>query len=270
MLIFAVDDEPLQLETLRRVIAEAEPSAVVMAYERPREALAAIKEDGLKPDVVFTDIEMPGVSGLELAAMIKSASPDSRIVFVTAYSEYAIDAFRAHVHGYILKPATAERVREELSSVYGKKEEPAEGLLEVKCFGNFDVFFNGSPVIFHRKQTKELLAFLVDREGAVCDAEEIIDALWEDVGDLALKKTYLRTLTADLRQTLASLGMEEVLIRKHRQWAVDKRLLDCDYYRMLDGDIDAVNSFRGEYMRQYSWAEMTLARLQMARQDWAK
>jgi len=261
MLIFAVDDEPMQLETLRRVIAEAEPFAQVLAFERPRDAYSAVKDDGLHPDVVFTDIEMPGISGLEFAAMIKTESPDTRIVFVTGYTEYALDAFRAHVHGYILKPATVERVREELNSMPELAEEKT-GLLRVKCFGNFDVFFNGSPVIFRRKQTKELLAFLVDREGAVCSAEEIIDALWEDVDNLALKKTYLRTLTADLKQSLTDIGMEEVLIRKHRQWAVNKRLLDCDYYRMLAGDAEAVNSFRGEHMRQYSWAEMTLARLQ--------
>ncbi len=265
MLIFAIDDEPLQLETLRRVITEAEPEAQVRAFERPREVLEALGGEGLRPDVVFTDIEMPGMSGLELSAQIKTASPDTVIVFVTGYSEYALDAFRAHVHGYILKPVTVERVREELGtlSVPERQSEPKEGMLQVKCFGNFDVFYRGEPIIFHRKQTKELLAFLIDREGAVCDAEEIIDALWEDVDDISLKKTYLRTLTADLRKTLEEAGIGEVLIRRHRQWAVDRRLIDCDYYRMLDGDIDAVNSFRGEYMRQYSWAEMTAGRLQM-------
>ena len=45
------------------------------------------------------------------------------------------------------------------------------------------------------------------------------------------------------------------------QWAVDTELLDCDYYRMLKGDMDAVNAYQGEYMKQYSWAELTVGRL---------
>ena len=55
--------------------------------------------------------------------------------------------------------------------------------------------------------------------------------------------------------------MEAVLIRQHQQWAVRQDLLDCDYYRMLAGDMEALNSFRGDYMTRYSWAELTAARL---------
>ena len=55
--------------------------------------------------------------------------------------------------------------------------------------------------------------------------------------------------------------MEKVLLRMRDQWAVDTELLDCDYYRMLQGDMDAVNSYQGEYMKQYSWAELTVGRL---------
>ena len=70
-------------------------------------------------------------------------------------------------------------------------------------------------------------------------------------------------LTADLVNKLNDIGMGDVLIRKHRQWAIKPELLDCDYYRMLHGDMDALNSFRGEYMSRYSWAEITAASLMM-------
>ncbi len=55
--------------------------------------------------------------------------------------------------------------------------------------------------------------------------------------------------------------MDDVIIRRHRDLAIRKDMVDCDYYRMLDGDMDAVNSYRGEYMIEYSWAELTNARL---------
>ena len=68
-------------------------------------------------------------------------------------------------------------------------------------------------------------------------------------------------MLSDLRKTLGSIGMESLLIREHRQVAIRRDMVDCDYYRMLDGDVDALNSFNGDYMKQYSWAEMTAGEL---------
>ena len=90
MLIFALDDEPSPLETLRDAIHEALPEAQIADFRRGQEALDAIRTRGLCPDVVFTDIRMPDLDGLNLATAIKAVSPDARIVFVTAYSQYAL------------------------------------------------------------------------------------------------------------------------------------------------------------------------------------
>lgn len=260
MLIFAVEDEALSLETLRRVIHQAAPEAEVRAFMKGSQVLAAL-ENGRAPDVVFSDIEMPGITGLELAIAIKQRAPETRLIFVTGYSEYALDAYRAHVSGYIMKPVTVERVREELSALQmgeGKR------CLEVRCFGAFEVFWKGEPLIFPRKKTKELLAYLIHREGAACTGEEIITALWEGEGELSKRKAYLRTLTSDLKMALGDIGMEDLLIHTHRQWAIRPELLSCDYYRLLSGDRQAREKFRGEYMSQYSWAEPTAERLQFA------
>ena len=55
--------------------------------------------------------------------------------------------------------------------------------------------------------------------------------------------------------------MDDLLIREHRELAIRRDMVDCDYYRMLEGDMDALNSYRGEYMTEYSWAELTNANL---------
>ena len=96
MLIFALDDEPSPLETLQDAIHEALPEARIEAFHRGQEALLAMESLKLRPDVVFTDIRMPDMDGLKLAASIKTASPDTRIVFVTAYSQYALEAWQRH------------------------------------------------------------------------------------------------------------------------------------------------------------------------------
>ena len=261
MLIFAIDDEPKMLKLLHRAIAEAEPDAEIMDFEDDELLFDVITGQGKRPDVVFSDIELQGCSGLELAVRIKRLVPQTKIIFVTGYPQYAADAYRMHANGYIIKPAEPARIREELDNLdLPKKTEKPQEKLRVRFFGNFQVYRNSEPLVFKRSKTKELLAYLVDREGAVCTGGEIIAALWENDSESS-RKQYLRVLTNDLRETLAAIGMEKVLIKKHNQWAVRKDLLDCDYYRMLSGDVDAVNAYHGEYMSQYSWSELTAGRL---------
>ena len=260
MLIFVIDDEENVIQETARILQEEAKDARILTFNRGRSALEAITQ-GEKPDIVFADIEMPGVSGLELAVKIKESSPATRIVFVTGYEKYAVEAFRIKVNGYLLKPVRAEDVREELSYVPAETKH-ADDRLVVRCFGRFDVFKGNEPVIFRRKKSKELLAYLVDRQGAACTGNEIVTALWEDENSEKAEYNRLRVLINDLRSTLKEIGMEQVLIREHRELAVRTDLIDCDYYRMLEGDMDAVNSYQGRYMEEYSWAEITKAGLE--------
>lgn len=265
MLIFVIDDELPMLRDDERVIREAAPQAELACFDLAADALAAIRQQGARPDVVFTDIEMPGISGLELAVTLKTVSPDTRVVFVTGYSGYAVEAFRIKAQGYLLKPLRAEDVRDELSYL-PPPQEPTPEKLRVQCFGSFEVFWQGEPLKFERRQSKELLAYLVDRRGASCSSEEIIAALWEEDGELKNAKQRVRNFIGDLKATLKRIGMEDVLIRRGSSVAIRRELLDCDYYRMLAGDMAAVNAFRGEYMTNYSWAELTAGTLYFRRE----
>ena len=263
MLIFAIDDEPKMLALLHDAIAEAEPDAEIMDFADGGEVISAIQERDLTPNVVFSDIELPEMNGLALAVEIKKRKPEGRIIFVTGFPKYAADAFRLHASGYIIKPVSAARIREELDLLNLPSSPPEEKeKLRVQCFGHFEVFWHGEPVVFQRKQSKELLAFLIDREGRACTSEEIAAALWENEEDMKTAGSRIRRILHDLRATLREIGMEDLLIRRRRQLAVRREMLDCDYYRMLEGDMDAVNAFGGTYMMEYSWAELTTGRLQ--------
>ena len=260
MMIFAIDDEPKALRVLCRCVEAAAPGAGLRAFDSAFAALDAIRFGGLFPDIVFSDIEMPGLSGLEFAVALKKASPDTRVVFVTAFSQYALDAFQVRAQGYIMKPLTTALVRRELDELPAEPK-PAPNRLRVQCFGYFEVFWRGEPLRFARRRTKEFLAYLVDRRGAFCAMEDVISALWGDVDDMKNAKHRVRNFISDLRETLKGIGMEDVLIRRTNNIAIRTELLDCDYYRMLEGDMAAVNAFRGEYMTNYSWAELTAGNL---------
>ena len=260
MIVFVLEDEPFILKKEKETIQQTLPQAQVYGFSLAKDALAAIEDKHIFPHVVFTDIEMPGMGGLAFSMRLKALCPDAKIIFVTAYPQYATDAYRMHINGYVMKPLTAARVQEEMEAL-SLPFKAGEGKIQVHCFGSFEVFWKDQPLLFDRRQTKELLAFLIDREGKMCTAEEIIAAFWEEEIDLRAAKARLRSLINDLRRTLEGIGMKDALIRKSGLMAIRREMVDCDYYRMLQGDAAAINAYRGEYMKQYSWAEPTAASL---------
>ena len=102
-----VDDEPLALKYLRSVLADFSDIEVVADFRNGREAVLAASQ--INPDLMFLDIQMPGMNGFEV---IKALQSDvmPMVIFVTAFDQYALDAFDLHAVDYILKPLDPERV----------------------------------------------------------------------------------------------------------------------------------------------------------------
>lgn len=259
MRAIAVDDRKLPLEALIEAIQEAAPDIELTSFRNPLDALAWEGIRGI--DVAFVDIDMPGMNGIEFAHKLKLINPKVNIIFATGYSEYAGDAMGLHASGYLMKPITPEKVRHELDDLRHPVEGTRSRRLFVRCFGNFEVFVDGKPLAFERSRTKELLAYLVDRRGAVVANNEIEAVLWEDAASERSVHSYMRTLTADLRRSLEREGLGDVLVKRRGAQGVDPNTFDCDFYDFLEGKPSAVNAYQGEYMSQYSWAEMTLAQL---------
>ncbi len=256
MNIIAADDERIALQLLIRSIHEALPEAKVHGFNSGEDALAF--ENDPPCEIAFLDIDMSDVDGITLAKHLKQLNPKVNIVFVTAHSQYAIEALALHSSGYIMKPATKEKIAQELENLRHPIAMPPQHKIFIQCFGNFEVYANGTPVKFTYSKTKELLAFLVDRKGAFCSNAEIIAVLWEGAENSVNKNSYLRDLRADLITTFASLGAEEAIRKQRGAMAIALDQGICDYYDWLHGDLSAINAYRGEYMSQYSWGEFTL------------
>jgi DNA-binding LytR/AlgR family response regulator len=109
------EDEALLREELVSLLREAWPGLDIIACEDGGSAVEAIDEH--HPDVAFLDIRMPGLTGLEVAAAAAQASPATQVVFVTAYNQYAIDAFDRGAVDYLLKPIARERLAETVKRV---------------------------------------------------------------------------------------------------------------------------------------------------------
>ena len=259
MIAIAVDDEILMLGALVAAIKASPDISKVSQFTGCEEALAFVKENPV--DVAFLDINMRGMGGLALAEKIIGFYPDCRIVFCTGYEEYAIPAFKLHASGYLMKPVSAKDVQEEIDNIKGIRQ--SQKPLTVKCFGTFEVYARNKKLTFKRTKTKELLAFLVDRNGAGVTVAEIGVALWENNEDQK-NQNYIHQLFRDLRMSLESVGAEGVLERNNYFYSLIPEKLDCVYYAYLK---TGMPEFRGEYMSQYSWAEETCGLLWKKRSE---
>ena len=259
MRILIVDDERMVREETAEVVEHVRPEAEILQASNYIEALALAEEKRI--DIALLDIEMPGMNGLELSRKLKEICPDTNMIFVTAYREYAADAFLLYPTGYLLKPLQKDQLETAFQHVRVPVEPRSDKKLQIQCFGNFEVFHDGKPVAFARSKTREVLAWLVQLRGTSANTAELCAVLWEDSSQAEKNKHYFRNLISDLKKTLKSCGAEDVLICRWNQFAVDPAKIDCDYYRYLDGDVSAVNSYRGEYMSQYSWAEFHIGNL---------
>jgi two-component SAPR family response regulator len=254
MRAIAVDDELYMLEALAEAVSASADIEVVKSFSSCSAALAYVEENPV--DVAFLDIHMRGIGGLRLAERITEHQPKCKIVFCTGYKEYAVAAFQIHASGYLIKPITAEAVQKEIDHI--KNVDNAKRLLTVKCFGNFEVLYNGAILPFKRTKTKEILAVLVDRSGSGMTARQICAILFPDDTVDAKNLAYLRQLIFDLKNTLREVGADSVLQHESPYYRIDPDKMQCDYLSYLE---TGKPEFHGEYMMQYSWAEETCAML---------
>lgn len=255
MIAIAVDDEQLMLDELSAAVKSSPDIDTVTEFTGCTSAIEWARQN--RADIAFLDISMRGMGGLALAERLLEIQPKIKIVFCTGHSEYAVDAFRIHVSGYLMKPITAEAVQREIDHI--KPERSTKKLLTIQCFGTFEVFSDGVPLVFKRSIAKEVLAVLTDRCGAGITSKQICALIRpENIGD-DKNMNYIRQGFRELRNTLESAGASEVLVHSGiHNYSLNTDLVDCDYYKFTQcGE----PSFRGEYMKQYSWAEETCALL---------
>ena len=255
MKIICVDDERQALQDALaqcRSIPEVEQAD---GFESGEEALEWLANH--PADIALLDINMPGMDGIELAIRIREMRPETVVIFLTAYSQYAVQAFSIHASGYLLKPADRDKLAAEFAHAQLHRHRPEKARIEARTFGGFDLFVDGKLAFFRKAKCKELLAFLIDRQGSAVTRAEVFSALWEDrVYDRPMQK-QLDTVIRLLRETLREYGIEEIFSMKSGSMCIVPEMISCDAYRLFSGDADAVNSYHGSYMSSYSWASVT-------------
>lgn len=180
--VILVDDEKPVLDYLHKMIKELTDLHVAGTYTKPSEALA--EAVSIRPHAAFLDIEMAGMSGLELAAQLTALNPEMEVVMVTAFNEYAVQAFRVNAIDYLLKPVSSEeiiRCVEKLKKRLSMQVRAApKGEARTIGFGGFEVYSEDGtePIRFPTAKVEELLAFMYVHRHTGASKWAICEQLW--------------------------------------------------------------------------------------------
>lgn len=209
-----VDDEEDSLLEIRDLLVGDPRLAIAGAHSDPSKAL---KESGQQElDCAFIDIKMPGMNGFELGERLMQRHPGLLIVYVTAFNDYASEAFEINAVDYVLKPVRKERLRKSVDRVVAlmqatRRSKEAAGpegpdhSVEVRCFGRLELLMDGVLVHWHTKKSAELFAYLLHHRDRFVSKDRIVEDLWPDQGyENAL--VNLHTTVYRTRRTLDESG----------------------------------------------------------------
>ena len=221
--------------------------------------ISACMEAGICFDYVFLDGTVNSLVGKELAVRIKYMEPGAIIILYSGTEAETLVCGMTLVDRVIDPPFSIKSIFGTVGSDRTEEDNKAQGKPEVRVhtFGNFDVFVDGKALVFERKKAKELFAYLIDRKGAGASTAEIAAVLWENrVYDSGIRSQTTRTISV-LRKALSNNGVGDILVKSWNSLAIATEKIVCDAYAYEKGEAWAVNSYRGEYMNNYSWAEFT-------------
>jgi two-component system LytT family response regulator len=247
--VLVVDDEPPSLNRLKKQLEASGMVQVEGAFTDSLEALAFLGEN--RVDAVFLDIEMPDMDGMELASRILDLQGNIAIVFVTAYNQYAVEAFRLNALDYFLKPVSADRLRETLCRIIDEKGISVHsGEVTVQCFGKFCVKVGTEEIRFRTEKAEELFAFLIGCSGDFASRSKIIDSLWEDFeGDRAI--VNFNTTLHNVKKALLPYGIQISILYDRGHYRLETEGIVCDYLQFCSfkesaGEVDAKNILKYE------------------------
>ncbi len=259
------DEEPAILE-MEYLLKEYPQISIIGKYTNP---LKAIEELAVKkPQVVFLDINMPQMNGMDVASAMLDKSPNSDIIFVTAYDKYAVEAFEIHALDYILKPVTEERFTKTISHVLkrGKNEcRDDEKKLIITCFGEFQLARKDEePIKWRSEKTKELFCFLLLNSNRQVSRDELIDTLWYDT-DFNKAIHHLHNGIYYIRKSLRDYGIHasEIELTGSYRLKLGEALYDVAEFAKHVATADGVSSktqfeqavklYKGDYMERADW-----------------
>lgn len=223
-----VDDEELSIRRLTRLLLESGEFGECHSFLNPLAAYEFASTN--RVDVAFLDISMPSINGMSLAGKLRELDDSIQLVFATGYTEYAVQAFDINAVDYLLKPVTAERLKQTL----GKIDKTRRGApsLRVQLLNELRIY-NGdgqdAPIKLRSPKTEELFAYLLCKRSV--SREQIIETLWTDMEPEKALKNLNSTLYY-IRQAIDADKSGNVLHAGKTEIRIEENGIDCDVYAL--------------------------------------
>lgn len=227
--VLIVDDEPLARENLRCLLQQDPELNIIGECANALEAIGMVHR--LHPDVIFLDIQMPRISGLEMVSMIDPACMPY-IVFLTAYDEYAVQAFEEHAFDYLLKPIESARLAKTLSRL--RYERPQQNITAlsgqdsdlryIPCTGHSRIYLlKTDDVLFAHSRVSGV--YVIGQEGGECFTELTLKVLESRTRLVRCHRQFLVNM-AHLREIrLEECGQAEIVLSNGQAVPVSRRYL---------------------------------------------
>jgi two-component SAPR family response regulator len=235
MRVIIVDDEKPSISLLKVIMSKNKYLEIVGEYTVAKEALTGIMQ--IVPDVVFVDIEMPHMTGIELARAIMQFNCNIQIVFITAFEQYALNAFQVNAVNYILKPITegtlditVNRLLRNYNNI--KRNNFQNGKTNrIITFGDFTVYgsINGERIQWATAKTKELFAYFVLERGKEIDKWKLCDVLYPE-STFEKAEHNLHSTVSRMKASLRESGIENILQCKKGKYKMDLDSFSCDMW----------------------------------------
>lgn len=222
-----MDDEPIALELMAKLLEDFEGIEILGSFTDPIKALEFTRQNPI--DTIFLDIEMGSHNGIEMGQTFINENPSLDIVFVTAYSQYAVEAFELNAIDYLLKPVEEKRLAKSLNRIKNARLKKRDGDaytenrndLQIKSFGSLQVFNeNMENIAWRTQKTKELFAYLWLEEMNPVSKFTIMDNIFPD-RDLEKAATILHTTVYQLRKVLKELGYPKAISYKNESYTLE-------------------------------------------------
>jgi len=259
-----VDDMRPALRELEFLLKKYPEISISGMYTDP---LAAIEKIGeMKPQVVFLDINMPQLKGIDAGSRILDLSPETDIVFVTAYDQYAVEAFEVHAMDYLLKPVAEKRLEKtvvRLQKKFSKAKEKHSLKLQIRCFGRFQMGWEGrEPIKWRTEKARELFTFLLQNHSRSITRDELLDKLWPEVDfDRAVKHLYNGIYY--IRKALEGYGISRDIISIDNNYNLTLGSVEWDVYRFCglfikdtEGRLEDLEEMEALYIGDYLESEL--------------
>ncbi|MBO9610298.1 MAG: response regulator [Paenibacillaceae bacterium] len=281
-----VDDEKPALLQLERLILADGRMDVIGKYTSAKTCIERLEID--QPDILFLDISMPGMNGLEVVERMRQVNGDLPFVYVTAHSAYAIEAFGLNALDYLLKPVTSKRLTQTLDRIqhYWNRtmiHASAPGKKQILCFGQLEFVMRinrHKPPKWRTLKAKELFAYLLHHSGQWVAKERLLETLWPDLEyDKAV--THLHTSVYQVRNVLKKWGSQAVVGYAHDSYCLEQVdwTTDVEAFEQLMGTIGGGQEltresreaydrklalYRGDYLdhHDFPWAVARRSKLQ--------